>query len=51
MDRRGFKTKFEAIRERLADGSLSRCQAAHELNIGYATLKRLLDAQAQEGVA
>jgi DNA invertase Pin-like site-specific DNA recombinase len=44
-DRRGFKKRFGAILERLHDGSISRRQAARELNIGYATLKRLLDQQ------
>ena len=45
MDRKGFKKRFGAILERLNGGSISRRQAAKELNIGYATLKRLLDAQ------
>jgi Trp operon repressor len=31
--------------ERLIRGEISRRQAARELNIGYATLKRLLDQQ------
>ena len=44
-DRRGFSSRFGAILERLGDGSLSRRQAAKELGIGYATLKRLLDAR------
>jgi DNA invertase Pin-like site-specific DNA recombinase len=44
-DRRGFKKRFGAILERLHNGSISRRQAARELNIGYATLKRLLDQQ------
>jgi DNA invertase Pin-like site-specific DNA recombinase len=43
-DRRGFKKRFGAILERLIQGEISRRQAARELNIGYATLKRLLDA-------
>jgi len=30
---------------RIGEGGISRRQAARELNIGYATLKRLLDAQ------
>ena len=30
--------------ERLLKGDISRRQAAKELNIGYATLKRLLDS-------
>ena len=44
-DRRGFKNRFGAILERLKSGELSRRQAAKELGIGYATLKRLLDSQ------
>ena len=42
-DRRGFSKRFGAILERLNDGDISRRQAALELGIGYATLKRLLD--------
>ena len=45
IDRRGFKRRFGAILERLREGSISRRQAARELDIGYATLKRLLDAE------
>ena len=45
-DRRGFSRRFGAILERLNDGGISRRQAARELGIGYATLKRLLDAGA-----
>ncbi len=45
-DRKGFKKRFGAILERLNGGDISRRQAAKELGIGYATLKRLLDAQA-----
>ena len=45
MDRRGFKNRFGAILERLRTGDISRRKAAMELNIGYATLKRLLDAE------
>jgi DNA invertase Pin-like site-specific DNA recombinase len=48
IDRRGFSRRFGAILERLHEGSVSRRQAAKELNIGYATLKRLLDAHARE---
>ena len=44
-DRRGFKNRFGAILERLRSGEISRRKAAMELNIGYATLKRLLDAE------
>ncbi|MCH7622406.1 MAG: recombinase family protein [Chloroflexi bacterium] len=43
-DRKGFKKRFGAILERLNGGDISRRQAAKELGIGYATLKRLLDA-------
>ena len=43
--RRGFKRRFGAILERLNDGDISRRKAAEELGIGYATLKRLLDAE------
>lgn len=49
MDRRGFKGRFGAVLERLRLGQVSRCQAARELNIGYATLKRLIDAREHEG--
>ncbi len=44
-DRKGFSRRFGDILERLAAGAISRRQAALELGIGYATLKRLLDAQ------
>ena len=43
-DRRGFPGRFRAIWERITAGDLSRRQAARELGVGYATLKRLLDA-------
>ena len=46
MDRRGFKKRFGAILERLSAEEVSRRKAAKELGIGYATLKRLIDAQA-----
>ena len=45
-DRKGFNKRFGDISERLNGGDISRRQAAKELGIGYATLKRLLDAQA-----
>ena len=45
MDRRGFKRRFGAVLERLQQGQISRRQAARDLEIGYATLKRLIDAQ------
>ncbi len=53
-DRKGFPRRFGAILERLNGGDISRRQAAKELGIGYATLKRLLDAGStgtREGVA
>ena len=43
-DRIGFDRNFGVILERLNGGCISRCQAAKELGIGYATLKRLLDS-------
>jgi len=47
-DRRGFSHRFEATSRRLTSGEISRRRAALELGIGYATLKRLLDAQAEK---
>ena len=47
-DRRGFNKRFGDILERLKGGAISRRQAAIELGIGYATLKRMLDALASE---
>jgi putative DNA-invertase from lambdoid prophage Rac len=44
-DRKGFNSRYGAILERLSQGLVSRRKAAQELNIGYATLKRLLDAR------
>ena len=43
-DRKGFTRRFGAILERLNKRGISRRRAARELGIGYATLKRLLDA-------
>jgi len=43
-ERRGFQARFGAILERLREGEISRRRAARELGIGYATLKRLLEA-------
>src|ERR687891_672746 len=48
IDRRGFQSRFGAILERLIKGDISRRQAAKELKIGYATLKRLLDSYARD---
>ena len=43
-DRSGFEERFSEVVERIGTGELSRRKAAKELEIGYATLKRLLDA-------
>ena len=48
-DRKGFKRRFGAILERLNGEVISRRQAARELEIGYATLKRLLDSRYMAG--
>ena len=48
-ERRGFSGRFEAVSERLGNGDISRRQAARELGIGYATLKRLLDSSTPAG--
>ena len=39
-----FIERFDEVVDLLDDGSLSRRKAAIRLGIGYATLKRLLDA-------
>ncbi len=44
-DRPEFEHRFIAVVERIGSGGLSRRQAARELGIGFATLKRLLDCQ------
>jgi putative DNA-invertase from lambdoid prophage Rac len=44
-DRQGFNTRYKTILERLTLGDISRRRAAKELDIGYATLKRLLDSK------
>jgi putative DNA-invertase from lambdoid prophage Rac len=43
-ERSGFPARFGAVLERLSKGEISRRRAAKELGIGYATLKRLLEA-------
>ncbi len=48
-ERKGFNRRFGDILERLGAGNISRRRAAKELGIGYATLKRILDAR-QEGI-
>ena len=47
-DRPEFDQRFAAVVERIGPGGLSRSQAARELGIGYATLKRLLDSQGRQ---
>src|SRR5918999_1654208 len=44
-ERAQFEQRFIEVVEGIGPGGLSRRQAARELGIGYATLKRLLDAQ------
>ena len=44
-ERPEFEKQFAAVVERIGPGGTSRRQAARELGIGYATLKRLLDSQ------
>ncbi len=44
-ERPEFLQRFRAVVERIGPSGLSRRQAAKELAIGYATLKRLLDSQ------
>ena len=44
-ERPEFEKQFAAVVERIGPGGISRRQAARELGIGYATLKRLLDSQ------
>jgi transposase len=46
-EREGFLQRFKAVVERIGPQGISRRRAAKELDIGYATLKRLLDAQMQ----
>ena len=46
-ERPEFTQQFATVVERIGPGGLSRRQAAKELSIGYATLKRLLDARPQ----
>ena len=43
-ERDGFTQRFAAVVKRIGPGGLSLRQAAKELEIGFATLKRLLDA-------
>ncbi len=45
IEREGFAQQFAAVVERLGKGTLSRRKAAKQLDVGYATLKRLIDAR------
>ncbi len=45
----GFEDNFNAVVELIDDGTLSRRKASVRLGIGYATLKRLLDAREASG--
>ena len=44
IEREGLLERFTAIIERLGQGRLARREAAKQLDVGYATLKRLIDA-------
>jgi len=44
-DELGFTDRFDEALKRIATGELSRRKAAQELQIGYSTLKRLLDGR------
>jgi hypothetical protein len=44
IDQEGFLQRFRLVLRHIGEDGISRRQAARELNIGYATLKRLLDA-------
>jgi Trp operon repressor len=44
-DRPGFPERYKTILEQLNAGEISRRKAARELDIGYATLKRMLDGK------
>ena len=46
-ERPGFEQRFAAVVQHIGSGELSRNQAARELGISYATLKRLLQAWEQ----
>ena len=47
--RQGFNKRYADVLERLKSGQISRRKAAKELKIGFATLKRYLDAESQVG--
>ena len=50
-ERDGFAERFREVVERIEPGGLSLRQPARELDIGFATLKRLLDADEPPAVA
>lgn len=50
-ERPEFEQRFAAVVDRIGSGGLSRRQAARELGIGYATLKRLFDSKEKESMA
>ena len=45
IEREGFLERFTAVVECLGQGRISRREAAKQLDVGYATLKRLIDAR------
>lgn len=47
IERPGFRESLAVMLERLEQQEISRRQAARELDIGYANLKRLLGARSQ----
>ena len=47
-DRKGFNRRFYDVLHRLTAGEISRRKAAKELGIGYATLKRLIEAHSRD---
>ena len=50
-ERDGFAERFREVVERIGPGGLSHRQAARELDIGFATLRRLLEAGRAPSVA
>ena len=46
----GFNERFDEVVDLIDAGTLSSRKAARELGVGYATLKRLLDARSASGV-
>lgn len=44
-DQPGFNERFDEVVKRIDIGELSRRKSAQELQIGYSTLKRILDAR------